>query len=128
MSEPTGPDRTRAPRPSGAGYTVTMRVLAPHDPTLLPRLAEIVSDARGVVTGMDLVDVTTTGATVDLTMLALDEDHVHEVAPALETEAGGKVRHTSDPTFLYPPGGKIQVPARTQVRTRQDMSMAYTPG
>ena len=125
---PAVPDGARTGRPTGAGYTVTMRVLAPHDPTLLPRLAEIVSDARGVVTGMDLVDVTTTGATVDLTMLALDEDHVDEVAAALETQAGVKVRHTSDPTFLYHLGGKIQVTARTQLRTRQDMSMAYTPG
>src|SRR5665213_1053408 len=126
MSDFPGP--ARASRPSGAGYTVTMRVIAPHDPALLPRLAEIVSDARGVVTGMDLVDVTTTGATVDLTLLALDEDHVNEVAAVLETQAGVKVRHTSDPTFLYHLGGKIQVTARTQLRTRQDMSMAYTPG
>jgi malate dehydrogenase (oxaloacetate-decarboxylating) len=118
----------REGRPSGAGYTVTMRVLAPHDPALLPRLADAVSGARGVVTGMDLVDVTTSGATVDLTLLALDEDHVHEVAAALEAEAGVRVRHTSDPTFLYHLGGKIQVTARTPLRTRQDMSMAYTPG
>jgi malate dehydrogenase (oxaloacetate-decarboxylating) len=119
---------TRAARPSGAGYTVTMRVMAPHDPTLLPRLAELVSEAHGVVTGMDLVDVTTSGATVDLTMLAIDEDHVNEVAAALETQIGVKVRHTSDPTFLYHLGGKIQVTARTPLRTRQDMTMAYTPG
>ena len=124
---PHGPITGR-PRPSGAGYTVTMRVMAPHDPALLPRLAEVVSEARGVVTGMDLVDVSPSGATVDLTMLALDEDHVHEVAAALEAETGVKVRHTSDPTFLYHLGGKIQVTGRTSLRTRQDMSMAYTPG
>ena len=118
----------RAARPSGAGYTVTMRVVAPHDPTLLPRLAEVVAKARGVVTGMDLVDVTTAGATVDLTLLALDEEHVAEVAAALETDTGVRVRHTSDPTFLYHLGGKIQVSARTPLRTRQDMTMAYTPG
>jgi len=115
-------------RPSGAGYTVTMRVMAPHDPTLLPRLAEVVSSARGVVTGMDLVDVTTAGATVDLTLLALDERHVQQVAAALEEQTGARVRHTSDPTFLYHLGGKIEVTARTPLRTRQDMTMAYTPG
>ena len=115
-------------RRAGAGYTVTMRVMAPHDPTLLPRLADVVSDARGVVTGMDLVDVTTAGATVDLTLLAIDEDHVDEVAAALETHTGVRVRHTSDPTFLYHLGGKIEVTARTPLRTRQDMTMAYTPG
>jgi malate dehydrogenase (oxaloacetate-decarboxylating) len=125
---PTPGASRRGARPAGAGYTVTMRVLAPQDPTLLPRLAEVVADARGVVTGMDLVDVTTAGATVDLTLLALDEAHVKDVASALETHTGVRVRHTSDPTFLYHLGGKIQVSARTPLRTRQDMTMAYTPG
>jgi malate dehydrogenase (oxaloacetate-decarboxylating) len=128
MSEPPSSSDAVRGRPSGAGYTVTMRVMAPHDPTLLPRLAEVVSGAQGVVTGMDLVDVTTAGATVDLTLLALDEDHVHEVTAALEAQTGARVRHTSDPTFLYHLGGKIEVTARTPLRTRQDMSMAYTPG
>jgi len=105
-----------------------MRVLAPHDPMLLPRLAEVVSQVSGVVTGMDLIDVTTAGATVDLTLLALDESHVHEVSAALEDRAGVTVRHVSDPTFLYHLGGKIQISARTPLRTRQDMTMAYTPG
>ncbi len=122
---PAEPQRAR---PSGAGYTVTLRVVAPHDPTLLPRLAEVVSEANGVVTGVDLVDVTTAGATVDLTLLALGEDHVAEVAAALETHTGVRVRHTSDPTFLFHLGGKIEVAARTPLRTRQDLTMAYTPG
>ena len=125
VNTPIDPTRDR---PSGAGYTVTMRVTAPHEPTLLPRLAGIVSAASGVVTGMDLVDVTTAGATVDLTLLALDEDHVGQVAAALENQTGAHVRHTSDPTFLYHLGGKIEVRARTPLRTRQDMTMAYTPG
>jgi malate dehydrogenase (oxaloacetate-decarboxylating) len=121
-------ENTPGARKAGAGYAVTMRVLAPHDPTLLPRLAGVVSDALGVVTGMDLVDVTTAGATVDLTLLAADEDHVQQVAAALETLVGITVRHTSDPTFLYHLGGKIQITGRTPLRTRQDMTMAYTPG
>ncbi|MCU1676553.1 MAG: hypothetical protein JWM93_1311 [Frankiales bacterium] len=124
----TSPPLPSTGRPAGAGYTVTMRVLAPHDPMLLPRLAEIVSDARGVVTGMDLVDVTTTGATVDLTLLALDEAHVADLSAALEGRTGVRVRHVSDPTFLYHLGGKIQITGRTPLRTRQDMTMAYTPG
>ena len=127
-SAPGMPHAAGAPRRQSAGYTVTMRVVAPHDPALLPRLAEAVSHASAMVTGMDLVDVTTAGATVDLTLLALDEEHVQQVAAALETHTGVRVRHTSDPTFLYHLGGKIQVTGRTPLRTRQDMTMAYTPG
>jgi malate dehydrogenase (oxaloacetate-decarboxylating) len=87
-----------------------------------------VSAAGGVVTGMDLVDVTTRGTTVDLTLLALDEPHVGEVSRMLEERGGCRVRRTSDPTFLFHLGGKIEVTPRTPLRTRQDLSMAYTPG
>lgn len=113
---------------SSAGYTVTMRVVAPHEPALLPRLATAVSEANGVLTGLDLVEVTTAGATVDVTLLALDEAHVHQVAATIEAKTGARVRHTSDPTFLYHLGGKIEVRPRTPIRTRQDLTMAYTPG
>ena len=41
---------------------------------------------------------------------------------------GYRVRHVSDRTFLYHLGGKIEVTARVAVRTRQDLSLAYTPG
>src|SRR5579875_3256271 len=131
VSDPPG-QQAGAPRPtgrpSGAGYTVTMRVVAPNDPALLPRLATAVSEAHAVLTGLDLVEVTTAGATVDVTLLALDEAHVGEVAATIEAKTGARVRHTYDPTFLYHLGGKIEVTPRTPLRTRQDMTMAYTPG
>jgi malate dehydrogenase (oxaloacetate-decarboxylating) len=77
--------------------------------------------------GMDLVEVAAAGTTVDLTVQAASEEHVSAVTRALE-EAHCRVRHVSDRTFLYHLGGKIEVTPRVAMRTRQDLSLAYTPG
>jgi malate dehydrogenase (oxaloacetate-decarboxylating) len=116
-----------SPGPPGASYTVTVRVTAHPDPALLPRLGQAVSSVGAVVVGMDLVEVGPSGTTVDLTLQATSEDHVEAVTAALE-RAECRVRHVSDRTFLYHLGGKIEVTPRVQVRTRQDLSLAYTPG
>lgn len=118
--------QVRPGRDAGS-YTVTIRVSAAPDPALLPRLGQAVSSVGGIVTGMDLVEVTTVGTTVDLTLLATNEEHVGKVSGALEG-AGCRVRHVSDSTFLYHLGGKIEISPRVAVRTRQDLSLAYTPG
>jgi malate dehydrogenase (oxaloacetate-decarboxylating) len=106
---------------------VTIRVSAPPHPALLPRLGQAVSSVAAVVVGMDLVEVATAGTTVDLTVQAVNEDHVKAVTAALEASQC-RVRHVSDRTFLYHLGGKIEVTPRVAVRTRQDLSLAYTPG
>ena len=116
-----------SPGPPGASYTVTIRVSAPPHPALLPRLGQAVSSVGGVVVGMDLVEVTTAGTTVDLTVQAVDEEHVEAVTKALEAD-NSRVRYVSDRTFLYHLGGKIEVTPRVAVRTRQDLALAYTPG
>ena len=115
------------PGPPGASYTVTVRVSAPPHPALLPRLGQAVSSAGAVVVGMDLVEVAAAGTTVDLTLQAASEEHVAMVTAALEND-DYRVRHVSDRTFLYHLGGKIEVTPRVAIRTRQDLSLAYTPG
>ncbi len=121
-------DNTEVPSgPPGASYTVTVRVTAHPHPALLPRLGQAVSSAGAVVVGMDLVEVGAAGTTVDLTLQAISEEHVAAVTAALE-RAEYRVRHVSDRTFLYHLGGKIEVTPRVAIRTRQDLSLAYTPG
>ena len=115
------------PGPPGASYTVTVRATAAPSPSLLPRLGQVVSATGAVVVGMDLVEVAAAGATVDLTLQASSEEHVGAVTAALDAN-GCRVRHVSDRTFLYHLGGKIEVTPRVAMRTRQDLSLAYTPG
>ena len=111
----------------GAAYSVTLRLEASAHPQLLPTIAQAVSAEGAVVVGMDLVDVTTAGAIVDVTLQAYDQTHVDRIARRLASD-GLRVRHSSDRTFLYHLGGKIEVSPRRTVRTRDELSMAYTPG
>jgi len=111
----------------GPSYTTTLRVEAPISRTLLADVASTVAGAGAVVIGMDLVDTEDRRATADVTLFARDEAHVQSVEAALAA-AGVEVRHASDRTFLFHLGGKIDVVPRTPVRTRDDLSMAYTPG
>jgi len=110
-----------------ASYTVTIRVTAAPHRALLFRLGQAASAAGAAVFGMDLVEVSAGGTTVDLTVQATSEEHVASVTAALEA-LGCRVRAVSDRTFLYHLGGKIEVVPRVAVRTRQDLSLAYTPG
>ena len=41
---------------------------------------------------------------------------------------GVEVEHVSDRTFLLHLGGKLEVVSKTPLKTRDDLSMAYTPG
>jgi malate dehydrogenase (oxaloacetate-decarboxylating) len=128
-----GPASAWSPAPSPAtgppvaSYTVTIRVTAAPHRALLFRLGQAASAAGAAVFGMDLVEVSAGGTTVDLTVQAASEEHVGLVTAALE-QLGAQVRAVSDRTFLYHLGGKIEVVPRVAVRTRQDLSLAYTPG
>src|SRR3712207_5975766 len=47
---------------------------------------------------------------------------------ALRAVSGVTVRKVSDRTFLLHLGGKLEVASRVPLKTRDDLSMAYTPG
>jgi malate dehydrogenase (oxaloacetate-decarboxylating) len=94
---------------------------------VLPVATGAVAGVGGVVTDIDVVEVLPRQTVVDLTLLAHDPEHVEEIERALEG-VGHHVRHTSDRVFLHHVGGKIDVVPRTPLRSRDDLSVAYTPG
>lgn len=63
-----------------------------------------------------------------MTVLARDADHIRAVADAAEQLESVEVEHVSDRTFLLHLGGKIEVALKAPLVTRDDLSMAYTPG
>src|SRR5207249_6585073 len=64
----------------------------------------------------------------DLTVNARDEEHGRRIVAAVNLLAGAKVEQVSDRTFLMHLGGKLEVQSRVPVKTRDDLSMIYTPG
>ncbi|HTR32455.1 MAG TPA: NAD-dependent malic enzyme, partial [Gaiellaceae bacterium] len=64
----------------------------------------------------------------DVTVQAADASHLDDVVAAVSDLDGIEVLHVSDRTFLMHLGGKIEIVPRNPVKTRDDLSMAYTPG
>ncbi len=64
----------------------------------------------------------------DITFDAQSETHAEHVMARLRAHAGLRVRSASDRVFLLHLGGKISTRSKVPMRTRNTLSMAYTPG
>jgi malate dehydrogenase (oxaloacetate-decarboxylating) len=111
-----------------AQYSLTIRVEIPHRPGMLGQVATAIGRAGGVIGAVDLVEVTADKLLRDITVDAADQDQWTAIIAALESLEGVRVVDTTDRTFLLHIGGKIEQHNKHPLRTRDDLSMAYTPG
>jgi malate dehydrogenase (oxaloacetate-decarboxylating) len=112
----------------GPGYAITARVEVPASASAAGDLTVAIGEVGGVVTAFDVVESHTATLVVDISCNALNEDHGREITDALESLDGVRVRKVSDRTFLLHLGGKLEVTPKVGLRTRDDLSRAYTPG
>jgi malate dehydrogenase (oxaloacetate-decarboxylating) len=94
----------------------------------LPAIASAVSAAGGLVMALDVVEPIEGRMVVDVTCNATDEEHAEVLKAAVDVVDGVDVRAISDRTFLLHLGGTIAVSPKIALKTRDDLSMAYTPG
>ncbi len=111
-----------------ASYSITVRLEVPAAPASVGLLTTAVGGAGGVVTALDVTESHPDRIVVDVTCAASDQAHAGELTAALEAVDGVVLRKVSDRTFLLHLGGKIEVRSKVPLRTRDDLSMAYTPG
>ena len=111
-----------------ASYSITVRLEVPADPASIGRLTTAVGTAGGAVTALDVTESHPDRIVVDVTCAASDQDHADQLTAALREVDGVHIRKVSDRTFLLHLGGKIEVRSKVPLRTRDDLSMAYTPG
>jgi malate dehydrogenase (oxaloacetate-decarboxylating) len=114
-------------RPS-ASFSATLRVHLDDRPGAFAELARAIGDAGGNLGAIDLVRVESGKKVRDVTVDAASADHIESIVAAVRTVAGVDVEHVSDRTFLLHLGGKIEIASKSPLRTRDDLSMAYTPG
>jgi malate dehydrogenase (oxaloacetate-decarboxylating) len=81
-----------------------------------------------MVTALDVSPAGAGRLTVDVTCAARDSEHAEQIVAALRAVAGVTLRKVSDRTFLMHLGGKIEMQPKVPLRTRDELSMAYTPG
>ena len=111
-----------------ASYSMTLRVEFPHRPGALAEVLAAVGGAGGLVGAVDIVRMGQERSIRDVTVNARDSEHGRQIVDAVEAMPETRVITFSDRTFLMHQGGKIEVRAKTQIRSRDDLSMAYTPG
>jgi malate dehydrogenase (oxaloacetate-decarboxylating) len=116
------------PLPTSASYGITVRLYASPSPSVVGELATAVGSAGGLVTAIDVSDSRPDRITVDVTCSAVNGEHAAEIVEAMRAVASVTVHRVSDRTFLLHLGGKIAVESRVPLKTRDDLSMAYTPG
>ena len=111
-----------------ASYSLTIRLEIQNQPGMLGKVTSAIGKAGGDIGAIDLVEVRKNTLVRDLTFKASDERHGQQVVERLKAIQGLKVAHVSDRTFLMHLGGKIEIKGKIPVKTRDDLSMAYTPG
>jgi malate dehydrogenase (oxaloacetate-decarboxylating) len=111
-----------------ASFSVTIRVRLEDRPGTFAQLASAIGDAGGLLDAIDLVRVEEGAKTRDVTFQATDVAHADRIVESVSSLPGITVEQTSDRTFLMHLGGKIHMESNSPVKTRDDLSMAYTPG
>jgi malate dehydrogenase (oxaloacetate-decarboxylating) len=110
-----------------AQYSLTLRVEIADRPGMLGRVASAIGEAGAVIGAVDLVEV---GERLirDITVDAASPEQWASITAAIDAIDGARVVDTTDRTFLLHMGGKIEQRNKAPLRTRDDLSMAYTPG
>jgi malate dehydrogenase (oxaloacetate-decarboxylating) len=115
-------------RHPSASFAFTARCRLLNRPGMLGQLTSAIGGVGGDIRALDIVRVEGNSIVRDITVLAADADHAQEVIHAMSAVPGVEVLEYSDRTFLAHLGGKIEVTPRLPIRTRDDLSMVYTPG
>ncbi|MEZ5101017.1 MAG: NAD-dependent malic enzyme [Thermoleophilia bacterium] len=111
-----------------ASFSATIRVRVQDRPGAFADLARAIADAGGSLDAIDLVRAEGGVKLRDVTVLADSAEHLEQIVDACRATEGIEVERVSDRVFLLHLGGKIEVVPKAPLKTRDDLSMAYTPG
>jgi malate dehydrogenase (oxaloacetate-decarboxylating) len=111
-----------------ASYSMTLRAEFPHESGALGSILMAIGESGGLVGAVDIVRMRD-GVTIrDITVNSRNSEHGRKIVDAVEELPDTRVINVSDRTFLMHLGGKIEIRSKHQIRTRDDLSMVYTPG
>jgi malate dehydrogenase (oxaloacetate-decarboxylating) len=111
-----------------AQYSLTIRIEIAHRPGMLGQVASAIGKAGGIIGAVDLIEVSEDKLLRDITVDAADQEQWEAITAAIDAVEGVRVVDTTDRTFLLHIGGKIEQRNKQPLKTRDDLSMAYTPG
>lgn len=110
------------------GYGITIRVEGSPELQPVALITATITNAGATITALDVVESLLEKVVIDVTCDTIDAEHAQNIHGALSAHDGLTVRKISDRTFLLHLGGKIEVNSKVPLKTRDDLSRAYTPG
>jgi malate dehydrogenase (oxaloacetate-decarboxylating) len=110
------------------GYGITIRVDGPASAQPVSEITQAILAAGASITALDVVESVLDRVVIDVTCDAIDAEHAEAVTAAISENKNLNVRKVSDRTFLLHLGGKIEIASKVPLKTRDDLSRAYTPG
>src|SRR5665647_1496619 len=111
-----------------AGNTLTLRVSLQRIPGTLGRLTSALGAAGALVDDIDILEHKGDVIIRQIQVETRGEAHGREVVKAARAVPGVELLSVTDRVFDRHRGGKIEVTPKFPVLTRDDLSMAYTPG
>ena len=115
----------KSPSPS---YAATLRLQIRNKPGMLGKITSIIGRIGGDIGAVDIVSASHSALVRDITVNARDERHTREIIKKIKSLSGVRLLNYSDRTFLLHQGGKIEIRPKFSLKTRDSLSMAYTPG
>ena len=110
------------------GYGITIRVEGSPDTNPVALATTIITGAGATITALDVVESLLEKVVIDITCDTIDAEHAEQITTAISLNSELTVRKVSDRTFLLHLGGKIEIASKVPLKTRDDLSRAYTPG
>ena len=116
------------PVPS-AQFSLTLRVALPHKTSgALSRVTTAITRAGGSIVAVDAVETRAERGMREITVECSGVEHRGEVIRAVQGVSGAELVEITDRTFEVHRRGKIHTGLNIPVKSRDDLSMAYTPG
>jgi malate dehydrogenase (oxaloacetate-decarboxylating) len=110
------------------GYGITIRVEGGPDSNPVALATTVITGAGATITALDVVESNLERVVIDITCDTVDANHADQITSAISKNSTLTVRKVSDRTFLLHLGGKIEIASKVPLKTRDDLSRAYTPG
>jgi len=120
-------DAAKLLKPS-ASYSLTLRLKIKNLPGMLGKITSKIGEVGGDIGAIDIAGFDRDYIIRDITVNIRDTAHGDIVVKEIRSIGDIEVVNVSDRTFLMHLGGKIRITNKVPLTTRDDLSMAYTPG
>ena len=115
----------KTPSPS---YSVIIRLEIVSKPGMLGKVTSAIGRAGGDIGAVDIVGFKRNITIRDIIVSVGDIPMGQKVVEELKRIKGANVLQVTDRTFMVHQGGKIEIKNKIPLNSREDLSMAYTPG